>query len=85
MLFLLGFWKGVFLKGHGYTLEPVDGGIQVHFATPAGTRNELNRFGFKVVEILPFGFPAAISRFRAPWYHYACIYSHGGDTAVDVR
>jgi SAM-dependent methyltransferase len=64
---------GVLIWGEGYVFEPVDGGLLTHYATPERIRAELARFGFQVVELLPYGFPSAGARFNTPWYHYVCI------------
>jgi SAM-dependent methyltransferase len=65
--------SGVFLKGEGYTYEPAHGGLKAHYATPEKVKIELARAGFRVVEVLPHGFPQLSGPYNTPWYHYACI------------
>ncbi len=64
--------SGVFLRGEGYTFEPAHGGLRAHYATQEKVKSELLRAGFRVIEILPYGYPQVSSRYNTPWYHYAC-------------
>jgi SAM-dependent methyltransferase len=63
-----------FWTGHGYRLDPVHGGLVTYEATPARVTRDLQRFGFRVVDVLPSTYPRRSSiPFGVPWYHYAAI------------
>ena len=58
--------------GEGWVLDPVQGGLRTHMATPAAVEAELAAHGFDVVERSNGDLPARPVALRTPWWYYAC-------------
>lgn len=60
-----------FWRGEGYVVDPTHGGILIHCAIPARKIAELARFGFRLLELVPDGYPRKGLEYSARWYYYA--------------
>lgn len=61
-----------FRHGEGWVLDPFQGGLQTHMATPDRVATELQAHGFELVERTNGDQPARPSALRTPWWYYAC-------------
>lgn len=64
--------SAAFRTGQGWVLDPVQGGLQTHMATPARVEAELRANGFEVIERANGDRPARAWSLRTPWWYYAC-------------
>jgi len=60
-----------FWRGTGYIVDPVHGGLRIHYAVPAKVVAELNRAGFRLLQQLPENYPVKGSEYTTRWYYYA--------------
>lgn len=60
-----------FWKGEGYLFDPTHGGLWAHCAVPKRVIAELNKFQFKLLQLLPEDHPRTGKTWRTRWYYYA--------------
>jgi SAM-dependent methyltransferase len=66
-------WKTptrVFWLGEGYLMDGAHGGLRTHFSTPERTKQELNRFGFRLLRVLGDDYPQVSRLYITGWYYY---------------
>ena len=60
-----------FWRGEGYLFESTHGGLWAHCAVPKRVIAELNKFQFKLLQLLPEDHPRTAKTWRTRWYYYA--------------
>jgi ubiquinone/menaquinone biosynthesis C-methylase UbiE len=66
------FPTAAFWRGQGYIQGTTHGGLLIHYAVPAKVIAELNRFHFRLLQVLPENHPRRGSDYSTRWYYYAC-------------
>ena len=63
--------RGTRLRGEGYVMDPVHGGLVTHLASRRNVIQELTVHGFEHLETLPSTYPRRRPNLMAIWYYYA--------------
>lgn len=63
--------RRAFWAGRGFVRDPATHGGLKHIATVASVREELDRAGFEVLEVLSDLHPRRLPSFATAWYYYA--------------
>ena len=63
--------RKVGLRGDGYVMDTVHGGLVTHLATPRRVIEEMTAAGFEHLETLPSTYPRRRPRLLAIWYYFA--------------
>lgn len=63
---------GTFMRGAGYVIDPVHGGIRTYVSTPATVQPQLARTGLKLLEAVRGPEPSLPADLATSWHYYAC-------------
>jgi SAM-dependent methyltransferase len=59
-----------FWRGEGYQFDPTHGGLWTHCSVPKRVTAELNKFQFKLLQLLPEDHPRTSKTWKTRWYYY---------------
>jgi len=62
-----------FWRGEGYIVDPSYGGMLMYSGIPACVVAELTRVDFKLLQVLPDGYPGRDYEYSTRWYYYAFL------------
>lgn len=62
-----------FWRGEGYFNDPAHGGLTTHVSIPKCVVAEVEKYGFRPVEMQPGDYPAASHELFTKWYYYVFL------------